>query len=107
MFLNKLEIDSYILKSDTPGKSGRDLSGKFSTAWRGDEWVFAGEYRTVQKNFDPQVGFVRRRDSTQDSGDFNWNPRLRRSTTIRNLIFQSSADRYADSDGHLEHVRRD
>ncbi len=102
VFFNKLEIDSYILKSDTPGKSGRDLSGKFSTAWRDDEWSVAGEYNTVQDNFDPQVGFVRRKDATQLSGDLNWQPRFRRSRTVRNLIFQTSADHITDSDGNLE-----
>jgi hypothetical protein len=102
VFFNKLEIDSYMLKSDTPGRSGGDQARKLATAWRGDEWVIGGEYNTVQPDFNPEVGFVRRRETTQYSGELSWLPRLQRSW-IRNLVFGATAERFESSrTGRLE-----
>ena len=36
-FFDRLEFDSYILRSDTPGKPDRNLARRFQTAWRDDE----------------------------------------------------------------------
>jgi hypothetical protein len=101
VFYNKLEIDAYILKSDTPGRSGRDQGRKFSTAWRDDEWVVSGEYNTVQPNFNPEAGFIRRRESTQYLGEFSWLPRMRRGA-IRNLIFGATTEYVEGAIGELE-----
>ena len=41
-FYNKLELDSYILKSDTPGTSGKNQARKLGAAWRDTELVVSG-----------------------------------------------------------------
>ena len=48
------------------------------------------------------MGFIRRKDVTEYSGDFSFLPRLRRSRTIRNLIFTTSADYFEGGDGKVE-----
>jgi hypothetical protein len=101
-FFDKLEFDSFLLRSDTPGKSGKNQARKFATSWRDDELVIAAEYNSVQTNFNPEMGFIRRRDMTQYSGDFSWLPLLRRSRTIRNLIFSTSLDYYEGVIGKVE-----
>jgi hypothetical protein len=40
------------------------------------------------------MGFIRRRDVSQYSGDFSWLPRLRNSRNIRNLVFTTTLDYY-------------
>ena len=42
-FYDRLEFDSYLLQSETPGKSGKDQARKFATAWRDDELVIGAE----------------------------------------------------------------
>ena len=101
-FYNRLEFDSYLLKSDTPGKSGKDQARRFATAWRDDELVISGEYNAVQTNFNPEMGFIRRKDNTNYSGDFSWLPRLRKSKTIRNLIFTTNLDYFNGGNGKVE-----
>jgi hypothetical protein len=91
-FYNRLEVDSYILRSDTPGLSDRNQARQFQTAWRGDELNVVAGYYAVQANFNPEVGFIRRKNNTQYSGEFSWNPLIRRSETIRNLIFRTEMD---------------
>ncbi len=93
-FYERLEFDSYLLRSDTPGTSGKDQARKFATAWRDDEWVVGAEYHEVQTNFNPEMGFIRRKDITQYSGNFSWRPLLPRSRTIRNLVFSTNLDYY-------------
>jgi hypothetical protein len=97
-FYQKLEFDSYILRSDTAAKSGRNQAAKFQTAWRDEELSVSWEYNSVQANFDPQVGFVRRKANTQYSGDFAYRPLLRNSNLIRNLNFSINADYYEGSE---------
>jgi hypothetical protein len=86
-FNNRLYFDSYLLASDTPGESGRDHARQFETAWRDDELILSAGYNEVQTNFNPEVGFVRRRNNTRYNGSASWLPRLESSATVRNLIF--------------------
>jgi hypothetical protein len=91
-FFDRLEFDTFLLRSDTPGRSGRNQARKFATAWRDDELVIGAEYNSVQTNFNPEMGFIRRRDATQYSGDFSWLPRTRNSRSVRNFIFNFNVD---------------
>jgi hypothetical protein len=43
----------------------------------------SGQYNEVQTNFNPEIGFTRRRDNTQYQSDVGWRPLLRNSDTIR------------------------
>ncbi len=100
--LDKLEFDSYLLKSDTPGKSGKNQARKLSALWRDDELFISGEYNTVQTNFNPEAGFVRRRDNTNYSGEFTWKPQLRGSEAIRNLSIGTTVDYFNGGNGKIE-----
>jgi hypothetical protein len=92
VFFDRLELDSYLLRTKTPGKSGNDQAKQFGTAWRDDEWTIAAEYSEVEVNFNPEVGFVRRRDLEQYTGELSWRPQLPNSDTIRNLSFGSTLE---------------
>ncbi len=102
VFYNKLEFDAYLLKSDTPSLNGKNQARRFSTGWRDDELIVQGEYNTVQANFNPEVGFVRRKDNTNYSGEVTWKPLLRRSEAIRNLTFGTTLDYFNGGNGKIE-----
>jgi hypothetical protein len=104
---DRLEIDSYLLRSDTPGRTGRNHAGSLQAAWRDDELNISTEYSTVQPNFNPEIGFVRRGNMSLYSGDVSWSPQLRRSEAIRNLNFGTSVDYYKGADGRIETRTRD
>jgi hypothetical protein len=95
--IDRLQFESYLLRSDTPGKSGGNQARRFQTGWRDDELSLTAEYSTVQANFNPEVGFVRRTDMTLYSGDFEWRPLIRSSEVIRNLIFGTTVDYFGGS----------
>jgi hypothetical protein len=100
---DRLELDGYLLQSATPGRSGRSQAHRFQTMWRDEELTINGEYNTVQPNFNPELGFVRRQDMVQYLGQVSWEPQLVESPTIRTLNFGTSLDYYEGSaSGRLE-----
>ena len=99
---DKIEVDSYLLRSDTPGRTDRNQARSVQAAWRDDELNVSTEYSTVQPNFNPEVGFVRRGNMSLYSGDLSWSPQIQRSETIRNLNFGTSVDYYKGVDGRIE-----
>jgi hypothetical protein len=99
---DRLEIDSYVLRSDTPNKPNNNLARSLTTVWRDDELTVAGEYSAVQANFNPEVGFVRRGNMGQYSGEVAWLPQLQKSNTIRNLTFDATVDYFKGGDGKIE-----
>jgi hypothetical protein len=96
-FFNKLEFDSYLLASDTPGRTGKNHARRFETGWRDEELIVTTEYNAIQPNFNPELGFVRRGNNDQYSADFTWKPLLRKNQTIRNLNFGTNYDYWAGS----------
>jgi hypothetical protein len=101
-FFQRLEIDSYVLRSDTPGRSSENMARNFLAAWRDDDLTLTTEYNAVEPNFNPEVGFVRRSNMSQYSGDVSWRPQLRRSAAIRNLIASASLDYFEGGTGAIE-----
>jgi hypothetical protein len=96
-FFERLEFDSFLLRSDTPGRTGNDLARRFQSAWKDEELTINAEYNSVQPNFNPEVGFVRRPNVEQYAGDLAWMPQFNNNDTIRNLTFGTSIDYYEGS----------
>jgi hypothetical protein len=70
-------FDGYGLKSDNEGVSGDDASFGVSARYPNDRWDGMLVYREIEKNFDPGVGFVQRRNVRmyRVAGSFNPRPR--------------------------------
>jgi hypothetical protein len=102
-FFQKLELDTYVLGSDTPGRSGKNLAKRLQTGWRDEEFEASAEYNEVEPDFNPEVGFIRRRDMEQYAGEATWQPMLERSAVIRNFVIGSRFDYFEGSgSGTLE-----
>ncbi|HVH28786.1 MAG TPA: DUF5916 domain-containing protein [Vicinamibacterales bacterium] len=102
-FYERLEFDTYLLASDTPGLEGSRQARRFQSAWRDDEFSISGQYNEVQTNFNPEVGFVRRGDNAQYQGQVSYQPQFRNNDTIRNLNFSTGIDYYRGvSSGQIE-----
>ena len=102
-FLRRLDLDAFLLGSDTPGRTGRNQARRFQTAWSDEELVASAEYNSVQPNFNPEAGFVRRRDMENYSTDITWKPLIRQSESIRNINIGTALDYYEGSgSGEIE-----
>ncbi len=100
-FLQKMEVAGYLMQSQTPGLEGDNQARQLEGGWRGETFSAGALYHQVQKNFNPEVGFLRRRDTTLYSGAASWRPTFEGASQIRNLGFGTSLDYYADGTGNI------
>ena len=92
VFRDRLGFDSYILRSDTPGRTGENLARRFEVGWRDNERIAVAQYNEVQENFNPEVGFIRRGNNSQYNLNLAYRPLLQSSDAIRNLNFEATLD---------------
>jgi hypothetical protein len=101
-FSRRLELASYLMRTDTPGREGRNAARMAEAAWRDNDLSFEGRYEELQDNFNPEVGFVRRRNFRHYFSNVSWMPRVGWHPSIRNLLFSADVNHYGDSHGRLE-----
>ena len=91
-FYNRLDINSHIIRSDTPQLRDNNQARQFQVAWRDDEVVAVTGYSEIQTHFNPEVGFVRRKNHTRYNGDFSWNPLIESSALLRGFVVRTRLD---------------
>ena len=106
-FFQRLDLDGYVLKSQTPNMEGEDVAARFETAWREDDWDIRLEMDQIQGNFNPEVGFARRRDFTKYAGGAGWRPRLEGHPLIRNFVLSGTYEYFQDPEGEVESRNND
>ena len=74
-FFNYLDIIPFILKTESPGQAGKDLAANIGITWNDPFWDLIAEYMTIEENFNPEVGFVRRTNIRKTRGKFGVKPR--------------------------------
>ena len=66
---------------------------------------FGADYEKVEADFNPEMGFIRRRDNSHYSGAFSYSPRFDNSDLIRNLSLRTNFDYWEDLTGEIENSR--
>jgi hypothetical protein len=94
LFSDRLEFDSFLMRTETPGRASQNEAKRLQVGWLDDELNVSAEYNSVGPDFNPEVGFVRRRDFEQRAADVSWTPLLEQSDLIRNLKFGTTFDYY-------------
>ena len=99
-FFSHLEIASFFLKTDTSNLSGEDTASSIFVGWADHRYDIQGEYLSIEDNFNPEMGFVRRRGIRKSRGEFNlklrpgerlpWMRELRPSTGIEYITNQEN-----------------
>ena len=83
----------YYSRTDSPGvpASGQDsYRGRFEYA--GDRYGFSAEHLLVGRAFNPEIGFVRRRDFRNNIGLFRFSPRPRNNKSVRQYSLTASVE---------------
>jgi hypothetical protein len=100
--LTNVEFVGYFAKTDTPGRRGDDTSYKGRYQWNGDRWGITAEHLYVGRDFNPEIGFVRRGAFRRNLGIFRFSPRPQDLWGIRKVYYEASVDYLTDPDGQLE-----
>jgi hypothetical protein len=101
-FRNDVNITTYLAKTTTPGITSNDTSYRTQFVFSGDRYGFTADRLAVGAGFNPEVGFVRRRDFKETFGSARFSPRPRNSRKIRRYTSQVSYDYITDSDDRLD-----
>ncbi len=59
-FFTDLKFNAVLAKTVTPGRRGKDGMATVEMKWQSDLFRFLGSYSDIGKNFNPEVGVVRR-----------------------------------------------
>jgi hypothetical protein len=99
-FFDNVQSNIYVARSASAGRNGNDLSYRGRFAYGGDRYGFEVDRLTVQPNFNPEVGFLRRSNFTSSNMSARFSPRLRRSRLIRRLSWSGEFEYITDAAGH-------
>jgi len=90
-------IDSWIMKTDTPGLEGNDWAGSVRFDWSSPLFQARGSYLDIGEVFNPEMGFVTRTGIRAIDPSFFWTPYFPESRWLRNLSphvnYRYTADR--------------
>jgi hypothetical protein len=104
-FFQNVAVTGFIAHAETQGLAGSfrqraSYRGEFD--YSGDRYGAKYEHLVVGRDFDPQIGFLRRRAFARHYGQLRFSPRPARSTRIRKHTFELDLDHIAGTDGILE-----
>lgn len=96
-----LNVTGFFAKTFSPGSSGADLAGAVDVAWRSDRFNYGATYLDVGARFNPEMGFVPRRDIRNWRGRAAWTPRPR-WPGVRQLTISGSVDYFETHAGTVD-----
>jgi hypothetical protein len=100
LFFSSINITSYYALTSNPGASGESVTG---ASYRGrfeynvDRYGAVAEHMLIDRDFRPEVGYVRRTDIRRSFAQARFSPRPRESRLIRKYTWQGSLDYITDA----------
>ena len=102
-FYDNVNLLAYVARTRTPGLDGRDLSYQSQFTYAGDRYGFQAEHLLVEDNFEPEVGFLRRRNFRRSYATGRVSPRPHSIEAIRQFRLEGSFDYILTADtGYVE-----
>jgi hypothetical protein len=101
-FFTHLSMQTYWAKTSTPGLDGHDTSYRAQFNYNGDRYGLSGQRLAVGRNFNPEMGYVRRPDFAKYQVNARFSPRPTRIPSVRKFQYQVGAQAFRNDDGHLE-----
>jgi hypothetical protein len=111
-FFDNLQINSYWARTITDARStavdgeGDADSYRAQLAYNGDRYGIELERLAIGRNFNPEIGFVRRDDMVRDFAQFRFSPRARNGSPVRKYVYQGSIEYVENGAGRLETRRQ-
>ena len=106
-FFENLQVFGYYAKTRTDGLDSKDKSYRARMGYRGDMWSGSVDHVVVGDNFNPEIGFIRRRDFRETNLFGRVSPRPASISSIRRITFAGVLG-YIENDrlGFVESRRR-
>ncbi|MBI3940046.1 MAG: carbohydrate binding family 9 domain-containing protein [Acidobacteria bacterium] len=101
VFLENLRVGSFLAKSQSPEVTEGDWTYGTEANYETDSWLLEGAHIVIRENFNPEIGFVRRKDIDKNFTRIGIKPRPR-IEWIRQLILSTRFDYHTDHEGVLQ-----
>ena len=101
-FFTNVRLDTYVARTQTPGRSGDDMSYRGYFDYNHDRYGANIEYLGVGENFNPEVGFMRRTDFEKVATNLRFSPRPRASRRVRKYYYNAGYTYITTGTGRLE-----
>jgi hypothetical protein len=102
-FFNDLAFNTYWARTRTGSLSrDDDTSYRAQLDFRGDRYGLQLEQLGVGRNFNPEIGFVRRSDIRRTLGEFRFSPRPQSIPSIRRFWWMATVDYFEDGTGRVD-----
>jgi hypothetical protein len=92
----------YVAQSRTPNRSGDDLAYRAQFNYPADRYGLRLDRVVVERNFNPEMGFLRRENFRRNYAETRFSPRTTDSRWVRKWTYQASLDYITDNNNVLE-----
>ena len=97
-FFDDLNLLGYYARTRTTGRAGRDGSYQARLDYGGDRYGFELDHLLVERNFAPEVGFLRRDNFRRTSVSARFSPRPPSIESVRQFVLEASLDYFLTAD---------
>ena len=101
-FFNYLTMNTYWARTRTPRMTNDDTSYRTHMIYNGDRYGMELNHLLVGANFNPEIGFARRRDVRRTYGSVRFSPRPRNMPRVRKFVYQGSLAYVENGAGQLD-----
>jgi hypothetical protein len=103
-FFEHLNINSFVARTHTAGLRKNPNSYRVQLEYNADRYGLVLENMMIGKDFNPEVGYVRRTDVSRNMAQLRFSPRPRSTTSVvRRYEYSASIDHFTRlSDGRLD-----
>ena len=107
-FYENVSLLGYVARTQVPDptRRGQDLSYQGRFDYGGDRYGFQAEHLLVEKNFIPEVGFLRRDNFRRSYGRARFSPRPQSLANIRQFRLEGSFDYTETADLRIVETRQ-
>jgi hypothetical protein len=101
-FYDNVAFSGYLAGSQTEGRSGDDLSYRTQFNYSPDRYGLVLDRIVVDRNFNPEVGFLQRRDFQRNYVQGRFSPRPMNHPLVRKWTYQGTFDYLTNNEHRLE-----
>ena len=101
-FYDNVNLYGYYARTNTPGLQGRNESYRAAFSYEGDLYGLLVDHLQVGRNFNPEIGFMRREDFRRSYVYAQFSPRPEGIEAVRQFTWGGSVDYIENGAGQLE-----
>ena len=104
--LDHLSVQGFLTSTYSPGKEKDHWAGRWRVYWDSDFWFANAERLTIQRNFNPEMGWLPRGDMHKNRFQFDLKPRPH-IRGVRQMFFRATVDYITNQARELETRNQD